>query len=85
MTAARSGKLLKVVTSNFRELVASIQGKVEKISPMHLCTAIDPPPRIAARLHAECRRAKQGLLTTAAVAASSCKCCSRPRCTSTSN
>jgi len=45
MTAARSGKLLKVVTSNFRELVASIQGKVEKISPMHLRTAIDTPPR----------------------------------------
>ena len=30
MIAVRSGKLPKVVTSNFRKLVASIQGKMEK-------------------------------------------------------
>jgi hypothetical protein len=30
MIAVRSGKLLKVVTSNFRELVAYIQGKMGK-------------------------------------------------------
>ena len=57
MTAARSGKLLKVVTSNFRELVASIQGKVEKISPMHLRTAIDTPPEN--RCQIACRMPKR--------------------------
>jgi hypothetical protein len=43
MIAVRSGKLLKVVTSNFRELVASIQGKMGKNAPMHLRSAIDTP------------------------------------------
>jgi hypothetical protein len=73
MTAARSGKLLKVVTSNFRELVASIQGKVEKISPMHLCTyyaseqACDPPPAPIAAGRAEAQAKARNAMAIAAV------------------